>query len=376
MGDYSRTVVVRVAVRTQHHAHRELHNNNNNNDNPMAPPKKKPRVEPSSKRGVDAAPAAGAAQPVVVPPTADALAEVGPPATGLTDEAQPQQQVAGLKVTLANGQCRLPQKPTVQQQHDQAVPVAHLGAIGTVVLMLSDAWVIKGYEHPDASSYTLTIDVGRQFNTGRMGKVFVTLAGVIESINTRDGDDRPTMRLRLDPADHVCTQELGGAIIKALSCAEGVHRMQQTNRHPKNNNKRRTKCTFMELRGEFPDATWFNRYIPQDLLVYSVNPTTGKVMRRPEFWEGRPIDNPKYEGLSVRVLCSVKVKVTAPLQEFAQSKAVVKLQFTPHQLVFLGEEREPVHRTSIESLNLEMDDDAPEDQDPPPPPPLGAASLL
>eukprot|EP01047_Picozoa_sp_COSAG01_P060534 COSAG01_NODE_7431_length_3213_cov_2.526333_3_plen_28_part_01 len=28
-------------------------------------------------------------------------------------------------------------------------------------------------------------------------------------------------------------------------------------------------------------------------------------MRRPEFWEGRPIDNPKYEGLSVRVLCSV-----------------------------------------------------------------------
>jgi hypothetical protein len=64
----------------------------------------------------------------------------------------------------------------------------------------------------------------------------------------------------------------------------------------------------------------------------------------------RPIDGPQYEGLLVRVMCSITAKVTAPLHEQPQPKAVVKLQFRMHEIVFLGGERPPVHRTSIESL--------------------------
>jgi hypothetical protein len=44
-----------------------------------------------------------------------------------------------------------------------------------------------------------------------------------------------------------------------------------------------------------------------------VNPDTSKVLRKPEWFASQPIDAAGYEGLPVKVLCEVTLRVTAPL---------------------------------------------------------------
>jgi hypothetical protein len=74
-----------------------------------------------------------------------------------------------------------------------------------------------------------------------------------------------------------------------------------------------TKCDFTDLFGEFTDLVWFNRLDHVSLFIYSVNPDTSKVLRKPEWFASQPIDAAGYEGLPVKVLCEVTLRVTAPL---------------------------------------------------------------
>jgi hypothetical protein len=334
----------------------------------MAPPRKKPRSDAGTKHGTGAA-AAGAtaaagALPVTSPQTQDP-AVVHPSPSEPADETSPSQagNVDDLHLALVSFPARLPRNPTTEDIHSGAVPLSHISGPGPVLLMLPSAWALKSYEDSQGTTYSVNINLGRELQSGRVAHALVTVQGTIDSITTRMGESLPTMRLRLDPADHEHVQKLGAKVVQRLSSPEAVRRMLQTNN--KNKNKRRTKCTFGHLTGAFPDALWFNRYVPQDMLVYSINPSTGNVLRRPEWWGDKPIDGPQYEGLPVRVMCSITAKVTAPLHEQPQPKAVVKLQFRMHEIVFLGGERPPVHRTSIESLGLVMDDDAPIDDETP-----------
>jgi hypothetical protein len=360
----------------------------------MSPPAKKTKRTPSPKkttpkstpqrrggpRGVAAA-AVAAAEPEPSGPAAGAVVDnpTGAPpaeeqATGVTPE---------VLIALVQGSARTPFKTSVGEQHRLAVSLddlPHLTASqGPLLLMLNPTYPAKPYFDNENSMYSYFVDVGRQLPNGRMAKLFVLIPGDIESVAMiRIGDSFPTMRLRVHEAATGSLEAFGQACVNALMQPQCRARLRDANRGSKNIKRRSTKCDFTDLSGEFTDLVWFNRLDHASLFIYSVNPDTGKVLRKPEWFASRPIDAAGYDGLPVKVLCEVTLRVTAPLVEHPQPKATVKLMLKPHQFVLQGQDPRRDSDTSVFSMGLEMDDDAPAtDDDEPsgggaatPPPPL------
>jgi hypothetical protein len=44
-----------------------------------------------------------------------------------------------------------------------------------------------------------------------------------------------------------------------------------------------------------------------------IDPESGECLRRPEYFEERPLNTSVFEGLSVRILCDITAKVSVPL---------------------------------------------------------------
>ena len=99
------------------------------------------------------------------------------------------------------------------------------------------------------------------------------------------------------------------------------------------------------------------RPLPADGAVLSSH------VRRPEYFEERPLNTSVFEGLSVRILCDITAKVSVPLSDVRTTKATVKLKHVPYIVVLLGEAPRRVSGTSIQALGLRMSDDAPGDDD-------------
>lgn len=262
---------------------------------------------------------------------------------------------------------RAPFKNTVGDQHRLAVAVGHLAEMtavqGPLLVMLSPdpKYPGKVYIDKEDVGYTQYVDVARQLPSNKMAKLYVTLLGVAESVAiTRLADTLPTMRFRICEEDYPFVQALGEKCVAALRQVR--HRLQHANRGPKNERKRLTTCKYASLLGNTDDVIWCNKIDSSAMYIYSVNPTNGKVRRLPEWFDSKPLDA-SYEGLPMKLLCEVTLRVAAPLSEQPTSKATVKLVFKPLQMILQGVDPRPTLNTTIDALGLEMDDDAPGSDD-------------
>lgn len=276
-------------------------------------------------------------------------------------------------VLLVSGAgCRLPSDEQLSpaDRHELAMPLSEALSTGGVLLMLPPGTPNKIYE-TKGNSYSQYIDLGTQLPNGKMAPLLVIMSGTIESITTRLGDVSPTMRFGLDKDTHAHVEALGTKIIAALSTPEARTRLRSASRATRNaSNKfiRYCRGTYERVTGDFPDAAWLNRYNARKMYVYSVNPTTGKVLHGPDYYApaSRLLvagNEARYVGVTARMICSVTVKLNAPMRAEPSPNATARLEFKLHQVVLTGKNMRPVHHTPIEALGLEMDDDAPEDED-------------
>ena len=54
-----------------------------------------------------------------------------------------------------------------------------------------------------------------------------------------------------------------------------------------------------------------------------IDPESGECLRRPEYFEERPLNTSVFEGLSVRILCDITAKVSVPLSDVHSTKTVL-----------------------------------------------------
>jgi hypothetical protein len=273
---------------------------------------------------------------------------------------------------VSGDDCRLPAADQMSpaDKYELVMPLSQALATGGVMLMLPATNLNKLYE-AKSNSYSQYVDLGTQLPTGRMAPLLVTLSGTIESISARLGEAGPTMRFRLDEDTHTHVQALGAKVITGLSTPEARARLRKASRASRNARNQfihYCKGTYQCLTGDFTNVVWFNRYSARNLYVYHVNTVTGKVVRGANYYatvsrQLVPGNAAQYEGVTARVLCSVTVKLQAPMRAEPQPNATVHVEFKPHQFALTGKDTRPVHHTPIEALGLEMDDDAPGDED-------------
>jgi hypothetical protein len=340
-----------------------------------------PAVRRASRKAASAAVAA--AQPTTAKPPAAAAAADNTGTIGAPPPLAPPQQAAHpdipstvplpapvLRVAPVPGRARKPFKTSVGDQHRLKVAAADLPALteaqGPILLMLSadPKYPPKAYIDKDNTTVSYYVDLARQLPNGKMASLFVVVRGQIASVAiARLNDTLPTLRMQVHEDDLPHLQELCEACVRGLSTPSSRTRLLAGNKGPKNDRKRHTKCTYGKLTADVGDTVWFNSFDSNDVCIYAINPDTGKLRRKPEWFQDRgPVDD-SFEGLPIQMVCELTLRVAAPLSEHPQSKATVSFKWTARQMVLQGEDPHRGSNFSFHSLGLEMDDDAPQSDD-------------
>jgi hypothetical protein len=235
------------------------------------PPKKKAKETPPKRdsSGVLATAAAAAATEPPHRPSKRVVAASVRQAPDDQPEEPSQDGGSGLSLSssdkvifeLSQGSARVPLKTPVAEMHRQAGTIEQMKSVfnredNPVLLMLSDKNPQRPYVDHNGTQVTVFVDLGRQLPSNRLGKVFINFEGVIESIETRQGDTKPTMRFRLDPDDFERYEQLANGIGASLSTPGARSRLQKCLKSLDVKHRRRAKSDLTSISVDVRDTIW------------------------------------------------------------------------------------------------------------------------